>query len=136
MAQPERAAQGCARRGDLRFVNKLRSFKIGFSMGEHFEKLGPTAPPSLRVRGKHVKNARDMERVKLRLWEGNIKGEKRRGQVGNGRSLPIFQPEGLTPHLAIPGPSRALFSFTTILTRIVIDTRMQGSLGFISPSQV
>jgi len=44
-AQPGRAAQGCARRGDLRFVNKLRSFKIDFSKGGHFEKLGPTPHP-------------------------------------------------------------------------------------------
>jgi len=31
------AARGCARQGDLRFVNKLRSFKIDFSKSEHLK---------------------------------------------------------------------------------------------------
>jgi len=62
MAQPwEGAAQGWARQGGLRFVNKLRSFKIDFSKGEDLKNWirrfrgipsngGPTHPPSIKCR--------------------------------------------------------------------------------------
>jgi len=78
---------------DLSFVNKQRSFKIDFSEGKHFEKL---------VLHPHKAN--------------NNKGKKGDKPVMED-SFPSSSQRDHTPHLAIPGPSRAFFPSSTLFDK-------------------